>query len=268
MARPDAEAWAMLERVSGAGRLAWLTEPGLTLDDEQRARLDRWLVRRAAGEPLQHLLGVAPFWGLELDAGPGALVPRPETERLVELALGSLTGRDAPVVLDVGTGSGAIAVAIAVARPDAEVWASDVDPAALALAARNVRAHAPAVRLVEADLLDAPELRALLPRLDLPIANLPYLPDVDAARIPPEVRRDPPRALFGGPDGLGPFRRLWRQLRGALPAGAEAWFELDPRNVAVAARELRGEEPLADRAIDVLEDLAGRERFLHVGRRG
>jgi release factor glutamine methyltransferase len=258
----------MLERVSGADRLAWLTDPDLALDGEQRARLDAWVAGRAAGEPLQHLLGVAPFWGLELDAGPDALVPRPETERLVELALGSLQGRDAPVVLDVGTGGGAIAVAIAVARPDAEVIASDVDPAALALAARNVRAHAPAVRLVEADLLDAPELRSALPRLDLLIANLPYLPDGDAARIPPEVRRDPPRALFGGPDGLDPFRRLWRQLGGALPPGAEAWFELDPRNVAAAAAELRHAGLVRGRSTRVAEDLAGRERFLHVGRRG
>lgn len=257
----------MLERVSGADRLAWLTDPELTLDDRQRARLDGWLARRAAGEPLQHLLGAAPFWGLELDAGPDALVPRPETERLVELALGSLAGRDAPVVIDVGTGSGAIAVAIAVARPDAEVWASDVDPAALALAARNVRAHAPAVRLVEADLLDAPELRAALPRLDLLIANLPYLPDGDAERIPPEVRRDPPRALYGGPDGLDPFRRLWRQLEGALPSGAEAWFELDPRNVAAAAQALRDGRHAPGRATRIVADLAGRDRFLHVGRR-
>ncbi len=265
MERPEAEAWALLEHVSGKDRLAWLTEPDASLDERSRARLDDWIGRRAAGEPLQHLLGVAPFWGVMLEAGPDALVPRPETERLVELALAAIADRPAPVALDLGTGSGAIAVALARERPDAEVWAADVDPAALALAERNVRALAPRVRLVRADLLDAPALRALLPRLDLLACNLPYLPDADAETLPPEVRRDPPRALFGGPDGLTPFRRAWRQARAALPAQATALFELDPRNVGRAADEVRADAARGGRAIEIEDDLAGRPRFLRIG---
>jgi release factor glutamine methyltransferase len=267
VARPDAEAWTLLERLSGRDRLHWLTDPDAALDEAQRARLDAWLARRGAGEPLQHIVGVAPFWGLDLEAGPGALVPRPETERLVELALADLTGRPSPTVLDLGTGSGAIAIAIARERPDAEVWAADVDEAALALARRNARALAPSVRLVRSDLLAAPELAALLPRLDLLAANLPYLPDADRAALPPDVRRDPARALFGGPDGLDPFRRAWAQLRGALPGDAIAWFELDPRNVAAAAVELRTDAAAADREVRVHDDLTGRPRFLRVGPR-
>lgn len=255
----------MLERVSGVGRLRWLTDADATLDVDQLGRLDAWLARRADGEPLQHVLGVAPFWGVELDAGAGALVPRPETERLVELALGDLTGREKPLVLDLGTGSGAIAVAIARERRDAEVWAADVEDDALALARRNVLALAPTVRLVRSDLFAAPELRELLPHLDLLVANLPYLPDSDAAALPPEVRRDPPGALFGGPDGLDPFRRAWAQAAGDLPGRAVAWFELDPRNVGVAANELRADPAAAGREVRVADDLVGRARFLRVG---
>jgi release factor glutamine methyltransferase len=257
----------MLERVSGVGRLQWLTEPDATLDEDQRARLDAWLARRAEGEPLQHVLGVATFWGVELEAGPWALVPRPETERLVELALADLAGFASPTVLDLGTGSGAIAVAIARERPDAEVWAADVDEEALGLARRNVRALAPTVRLVRSDLVAAPELRELLPKLDLLIANLPYLPDADAAGLPPEVRRDPPGALFGGPDGLDPFRRAWAQVAGALDGDAVAWFELDARNVHAAADEVRADPTAGGREVRVEDDLAGRPRFLRLGSR-
>ena len=255
----------MLEHVAGTDRLSWLTEAP-TLTDAQHARLDAWIAGRADGRPLQHLLGVAPFWGLELEAGPDALVPRPETERLVELALASIAGIAAPRVLDLGTGSGAIAIAIAREVPDARVWAADVDAAALAVAERNVGTHAPQVRLYRSDLLEAPEVRSLLPRLDLLVANLPYLPDADADTLPREVRREPYRALFGGPDGLDPFRRAWRRSREELPVTAEAWFELDPRNVAVAAAEVRADPAATERRVEVEADLTGRARFLRIGR--
>ena len=255
----------MLEHVAGTDRLSWLTEAP-TLTDAQHARLDAWIAGRADGRPLQHLLGVAPFWGLELEAGPDALVPRPETERLVELALASIAGIAAPRVLDLGTGSGAIAIAIAREVPDARVWAADVDAAALAVAERNLRTHAPQVRLLLSDLLEAPEVRSLLPRLDLLVANLPYLPSADADTLPREVRREPPRALFGGADGLDPFRRAWRGSREELPVTAEAWFELDPRNVAVAAAEIRADPAADGRPVEVEADLTGRARFLRIGR--
>lgn len=249
----------MLERLTGADRLTLLTDP-VPLPPAAAATLDAWVARRAAGEPLQHLLGVASFWGLELRAGPAALVPRPETERLVELALDALRPLRAPVVLDVGTGSGAIAVAIARERPDAEVWATDVDPDALALAAANVRALAPAVRLVRADLLEGPELAPVLPRADLLVSNPPYLPDADRASLPREVRRDPPGALFGGPDGLGPYRRLLAAAGERLRPDAPLLLELDPRNVGAAAAHARA----AGRSARIHDDLTGRARFLEV----
>ncbi len=263
----DAEAWAMLETALDATRLRLRTEPDLRVVPAARRRIDAWIAGRTHGVPLQHLLGVAWFWELPLAAGPGALAPRPETEALVAAALASVRDRAAPLVLDVGTGSGAVAIAIATERPDAEVHGSDVEPRALELAARNVRRHAPAVRLHRADLLRDATLHALLPRLDLLIANLPYLPDADRDALPREVRHDPPRALFGGADGLEPFRALWRQASTGDGAtrwapSAHGWFELDPRNVQEAAREVRSSDPA--RAVTVHPDLAGRPRFLHV----
>lgn len=255
----------MLTRLSGMDRLELLTDTDWHPSESQTATLERWLRRRAAGTPLQHLLGVAPFYGLELEVGPAALVPRPETEVLVACVLDGIRQVEAPVVLDLGTGSGAVAVALAHARPDAEVWASDVSDEALALAGRNVAAWAPRVRLVRADLFDAPELAALLPRLDALASNLPYLPTRDAANLAPEVRHDPPRALFAGPDGLEVFRRAWRLAAARLPARAAAWFELDPRNIGVARREVAAGAGGWDARVH--EDLAGRPRVLELRRR-
>jgi len=257
----------MLEAVTGRTRLDLLTEPGSRVEPAQRERLATWIAERASGTPLQHLTGVAPFWGLALEAGPDALVPRPETERLVELVLEAMVGRTRPTVLDLGTGSGAIAIAIAIERPDAEVWASELDPRATELAARNLARFATGVRLVQADLLQDEALHDLLPRLDALVANLPYLHDADADALPPEVKRDPAAALFGGSDGLELLRRAWLQAEQGLFDRAEAWFELDPRNVAHAAAWLRGRPALEGRQIDVLHDLTDRPRFLRVGAR-
>lgn len=262
MASPEAEAWILLEHLTGLDRLTLITAPDVPRDATSDARTDVLVARRAAGEPLQHLIGVASFYGVELEAGPAALVPRPETERLVQLVLQDLVGRPAPVLLDVGTGGGAIAIAIACERPDAEVWASDVDPRALELAARNARRHAPRVRTVQADLLDGPDLATVVPRLHLLVSNPPYLPEADRESLPPEVRHDPPAALFGGPDGLEPFRRLLRAATERLPARAPLWLELDPRTVHAAAEAAAA----AGWAARVHEDLARRPRFLEARR--
>lgn len=261
IASAEAEAWALLEAVSGRSRLALLTE-SLQLDEAQRGLLDAWIRRRAAGEPLQHLLGRAPFWTFEVSSGPGRLVPRPETEGLVVWALERLRDREAPVLLDVGTGSGAVALALALERPDAEVWASDVAEPALAAARADAQRLGARVHFVHGDLLRPPALRALLPRLDLLLSNPPYLPAADRDAAAPEVRFDPPEALYAGAEGLDVWRRLEMQAHAGLMKGAEALVELDPRNVARAAREARGRW----REVEVRPDLAGRARFLRLRR--
>ncbi|MEJ2289354.1 MAG: peptide chain release factor N(5)-glutamine methyltransferase [Deinococcales bacterium] len=254
---PEPEALALLEAVTGLERAALLLTPERPLAREERLRLLEALQRRAAREPLQHILGTAPFYGLELGVDPSVLVPRPETERLVEIVLEALRKVERPRVLDVGTGSGAIALAIRAERPDAQVMATDVAPEALAVAHRNAAQLSLEVRTVRSDLLAEAQVAAFAAGCDALVANLPYLPEGDADRLQPEAGRDPALALYAGVDGLRLVRRLICQAGRLLPGGVLLALELDPRNVEVAQRELA-----AWRRSWVAEDLTGRKRFL------
>ena len=258
---PAVEADLLLGTVLELNRTDFVLARWQTLSAEQERTLSRWLVRRARGEPLQHILGVAHFYGLELKVTPAVLIPRPETERLVELALETAKALRSPRLLDVGTGSGAVALAFKHERPDASVMATDVSMAALQVAAENRASYGLEVSFVLSDLLAAPEVRAFAASLDLLVANLPYLPDTDRAWVGSEVRRDPELALYSGPDGLEHFRRLEREAYSLLKKGAVSLLELDPRNVRQAQSETRGWA-----AATVLSDLTGRERFLRLER--
>ncbi|MGI8747191.1 MAG: N5-glutamine methyltransferase family protein, partial [Deinococcus sp.] len=197
--------------------------------------------------------GELEWGGVKLRLRPGVLIPRPETEWLLHLGLEETRGLPSPRVLDVGTGSGAIALGFKAARPDAEVTATDLSPEALALARENAGRLGLEVGFRQADLL-----LGLTGRYDLIVANLPYLPDSDAQSAEPELRHDPPRALYGGPDGLDLARRLAAQTPAHLRPGGRLLLELDPRNVGVLAAEL---EEGGWRA-EVFPDPAGRLRFL------
>ncbi len=213
--------------------------------------------RRARGEPLQLLLGQTEFFGLALRLSPGVLIPRSETEGLVERALRFLEGRPAPVVLDVGTGTGAIALAIKARRPDARVFASDISTAALELARANARQLG-----LEVTFIHAP-LTAGLTGLDLVVANPPYLPERDRETAPPELGFEPETALFAGEEGLDVARPLAEEALRALRPGGGLLLELDPRNVFLLAAELPG---LGYRDVGVGFDLSDRPRYLF-GRR-
>ncbi len=255
----EVEADLLLEALLKTTRADLVLARRQTLSAEQERTLSGWLERRLSREPLQHVLGVAHFYGLELAVTPDVLIPRPETERLVELALETVKNTRNPRVLDVGTGSGAVALACKHGRPDAVVLATDVSSAALEVAAANGRRCGLEVAFVLSDLLAAPAVQVFAARLDLLVANLPYLPAADRGRVSPEVRRDPDLALYSGPDGLTLFRRLQREAHATLKKGATALFELDPRNVHQARRKAQGWAASA-----VLPDLAGRERFLRL----
>ncbi len=257
VASPEAEAVTLLEAVTGLGRAALLTLAERPLAASERLRLLRALRRRAAREPLQHILGTAPFYGFELAVGPEVLVPRPETERLVELVLDAIRGVRQPAVLDVGCGSGAIALAVARERPDARVLASDVSPEAVQMARANVARLRSAVEVRRSDLLADADVAAFAASAHALIANLPYLPASDLETLQPEARADPALALFAGDDGLDVVRRLLRQAARLLPGAALLALELDPRNVRAAAALLRG---WSDVTLEC--DMAGRERFL------
>ena len=218
-ARPEAE-W-LLAGLLGVDRFTLYLDPARRLSTPTITRFLGQIERRAAREPLQYLLGWEDFHGLRLAVSSDVLVPRPETEGLVEWALEVLADRPEPAVADLGTGSGAIACAIAHARPAAEVLAVELSGGALAVASRNVRelGLGARVRLLAGDLF-AP-LGSIPASLDLVVANPPYLPSAVIASLPPEVSRHEPRAaLDGGPDGMSVIRRIVAGAPAVLkPAG-------------------------------------------------
>lgn len=251
-----AEASLLLQYLCGLSRGELALASQQPLSAAQVETLQQWLSRRAAREPLQHIVGFAHFYGLELTVSPAVLIPRPETELLVWQALKRLAGLAQPKVLDIGTGSGAIALAIKRERPDAQVMACDISAAALAVASANAARLKLEVTLIKSDLLAEPRVAAFAKGAQLVTANLPYLPEADRGSLSPEVGYDPPLALYGGADGLALFWRCEAELKALLTPGAQALFELDPRNLAQAsaARGWRRAERFCD--------LAGRERFL------
>ena len=201
-----------------------------------RDSFDGLIAERATRRPLQHLVGEVEFFGLTLTVGPEALIPRPDTETLVEAALARFPETSpAPLrIADVGCGSGAIALALASRLPSACVFAIDNAPGALELAAVNIRGCnlESRVRLVRGDLLADFDPGTL----DGVVANLPYIPDAELDRLEPEVRDHEPRdALAGGPDGLDPLRRLAPMAAGAVRPGGQVLVEIGAGQQGAAA---------------------------------
>lgn len=253
----EAETAALIEAVTGLNRSEQLLRRERALSEDERARLAAMLHRRLLHEPLQHITGTAPFYGLEIGVSPAVLVPRPETERLTELVLAELTAERGATALDVGTGSGAIALALKSERPDLEVWASDVSAPALGVAIDNARRLGLTVRFRRSDLLADPEIAEVAARAAVVVANLPYLPVSDGPALSPEVKHDPPLALFGGEDGLAVADRLRRQAERVMLPGALLALELDERNAAAMADDL-----VSWRSVRIEADLLGRQRFV------
>jgi release factor glutamine methyltransferase len=228
----------LLMHVLGRDR-AWIyTHPEAPLDTAAMEIYFALVSRRAAGEPVQYLTGKQEFWGLEFEVTPAVLIPRPETEHVVEVALDRLSAHSVsgqPLrIADVGTGSGCIAVALARELPHAEIVATDISPAALEVAHRNAARHGVSTRIhfVEADLLEAASLLPLatshspLP-FDLIASNPPYIARDEAASLPREVREhEPEEALFGGAAGLEIYARLIEQAGSLLSSGGVLVVEL------------------------------------------
>lgn len=230
---------------------------GDELPADAEAALDDLVARRAGREPLQHLTGIAPFRSLELAIGPGAFVPRPETELVTQFAIDALRSAAGPrpVAVDLGTGSGAIAIALATEVPHARVFAVERSPEAHAWAARNIRSLAPDLTLVLGDLADSlPDLDGTV---DVVISNPPYIPD-DAVPAYPEVHRfDPPAALYGGEDGLDVVRAVSSTARRLLHLGGTLVLEHGEAQAATIAALLADD---GWRAVACHRDLTGRDR--------
>jgi release factor glutamine methyltransferase len=199
------------------------------------------VARRAAREPLQHIIGDTSFRGFTIKCDRRALIPRPETESLVDMAAESLKGIENPFIVEIGTGTGAISIACAKEIAGARVLATDVSEDALALARTNAEENATgeALQFAQGDLLnavtadvianvtDASVDSATLPKIDCLIANLPYIPDGEKDKLQPEVAKyDPALALFGGADGLDLVRKLLQQTEGKLKPGASILLEI------------------------------------------
>ncbi len=223
------EAEVLLRHAAGASRGELLARPGIRLDEPASAQYADLIRRRAAGAPVAHLVGRREFFGLDLRVDGRALIPRPETEHLVEVVADAVRSRPAPFVVDVGTGSGAVAIAVATALPHARVLATDVSGAALDLARLNATRCGVAGRVtwVQGSAL-APLARAAADgSVDAIVSNPPYIPTCEMARLPKEVRTyEPAVALDGGPDGLRVHRVLIAGAARFLAAGGVLALEV------------------------------------------
>ncbi|HEX4651506.1 MAG TPA: peptide chain release factor N(5)-glutamine methyltransferase [Granulicella sp.] len=219
--QPDAyrDAELLLLHILGLPRTALFLDPNRALGEAEQRRFDNVIDRRATGEPIQYITGEQEFYGLTLRVTPAVLIPRPETELLVEAVLQRLPSERPLRIADIGTGSGAISIALAIHRPAAQITTLDISPAALAVARENALTHnvADRIRFLESDLLSAV---AAEPPFDAIVSNPPYVPETDRATLHSQVRdHEPATALFAGPDGLRIYARLIPQAHAALPPG-------------------------------------------------
>ncbi len=257
-ARLDAE--VLLARVLGWSRTRLLTHPGASLDPARVRRFEALVERRRDGEPIAYVTGRREFWSLEFAVTPDTLIPRPETEHLVEAVLEVVSAGDAAAIADVGTGTGAVAVALARERPRSFVLGTDRSPAAVAVA----RANAIRLGAGNASFVVADACAALAPnRWSVVVSNPPYVAENDAHLTAGDLRFEPREALVSGPRGLAMLETLARQGPARLVDGG--WLVLEHgRDQGPAVRALLSGAGLG--AVETIRDLAGNERVT-LGRR-
>jgi release factor glutamine methyltransferase len=248
------EARLLLGYALGVARSGLIAHPERVLDEHARARFAELVARRAAGEPIAYIVCEREFWGLPLRVTPAVLIPRPETELLVERVLEQIPDDAAEVsVLDLGTGSGAVAIAIARERPKARVVATDLSEDALAVARENAARHGAAISFARGDWF-AP---AGADRFDVIVSNPPYVASGDPHLSRGDVRFEPRGALDGGPDGLDCIRRIVCEGRAHLRPGG--WLAIEHGyDQAPACRELLVRAGYDD--VRGHDDLAGQPR--------
>ena len=221
LATLDAEVLA--RQVLGWDRARFLTDRNDTATSVFLLQYEPLVARRERREPVSYIIGTREFWGLPFEVGPDVLIPRPETEFIVEEALAIAGKSSSPVIIDVGTGSGCIAVSLALEIPGARVIATDVSAHALQVARRNAQRHKVADRMsfVETSFLDGIEDVA-----DIIVSNPPYVPSVAQPALTPEVRDyEPPVAVFAGEDGLDALRSVVEGAVGRLTPGG--WLVME-----------------------------------------
>ena len=257
----------LLAYVLGCERIDLYTRFERPVAPDKLSQYRNLVRRRAAREPIQHLVGSTEFWSLAIRCDGRAMVPRPETELIVQTALDLTQGNETPAIADIGTGTGCIAIALASELKEARIVASDISPDALELAAENLEAHSLAERvpLLEGDLAAPFTARGMNGQFDIVLSNPPYVSELELAQAQPEVRDHDPRiALDGGADGFDVVRRLINETSPLLRPAGFLILELG-ENQAGAAREMM--VGAGWNAVRTLADGAGIERVI-VGRRG
>lgn len=256
--RGDAE-W-IAAHVLGASRAMLMAHAEEMFPDGSRHRFEELLARRAGREPLAYVIGTVNFRGLSLEVGPGALVPRPETEVTAERAIARARARGVrPTVVDVGTGAGGIALAVAAEVPQARVFATEASAAARGWALRNLARTGLRVTLLPGDVLD-PLHPALGGAVDVVVSNPPYVPEAAWEALPDEVRRFEPReAILGGPDGMDVIMRLLESVPRWLAPGGWLVLETGEDEIERVAKLL---EMIGYANASVTKDLAGRDRVV------
>lgn len=258
---PSLDAQLLMMRTLGVPRAWVLAHSESNLRTNQVEKFKEYVKRCASGEALPYVLGRWEFFGRTFRLTPDVLIPRPETEHLVQVALQAMARReDIRRVLEVGTGSGCVVITLEIEMEDRTYFASDISRAALEVARENAREYDSDRKIgwVQADLL-----HGLRGPFDLICANLPYI----ASEKLPELKvgtREPNLALDGGPDGLGPLRSFASQLRRCLRPGGEVALELDPEQMG-PAESILGESIHLD-SVEMHDDLSGRARVLHMRR--
>lgn len=251
---PQLDAQLMMAHALGCSRLDVIAHPERVLATTEETAFRSMLDRRAARYPLAYILGHKEFFGLEIDVSPAVLIPRPETEILVEECIRRVG--DEPLIADIGTGSGAIVMALAVSIPRARIWATDTSEEALKVARANAEKHGVATRvtIVRGDLLEP--LMGQPGGFDAIVSNPPYVPSGDIESLQPEVRCEPAEALYAGLTGLEAFRRLFPQAVGLskLVAVEIGIGQADP--VTQTARDAGWGD------VEIIRDLAGIERVV------
>ncbi len=261
---PQLDARLLLEHVTGLSHTGLIAHDDRRLSAEQQQQFDMLLARAAQFEPIPYLIGTAPFFEMDLRVGSAVLIPRPETEQLVDSAV-ARARRVAhhPHIVDVGTGSGAIAIAMARRLPQAQVLAVDISAEALTMAVTNAHQFAPdRVAFLQSDLLSATAEMPHQP-FDLILANLPYVTDAEWTQLDVGVKwYEPELALKGGADGLDLIRDLLRQAQTRLSPEGVIFLEIGWQQGAAAADVARSFFPTARIAVE--KDFGGHDRLVTI----
>jgi release factor glutamine methyltransferase len=253
------ESRALLRHITGLTREQMLMQPDFPMSDEQTQWFHELIQRRSRREPLAYIIGEREFYGMRFRVTPDVLIPRPETELLVAVALSFIPPLTSPLVADIGTGSGCIAIAVAVHAPEATVYATDLSEAALQVARENVQRLTPThpVTLLQGDLLSPLPKDRLFTVI---VSNPPYIAPSEIATLEPEVRDFEPRIALGeNPDALHFYRRLAREAPDCLQSSGILAVEVGQGQADVVSMlwEEAGFSP-----ITILPDLAGIPRVV------